>query len=94
MINPRTRTIIIWVVLAVWVANFSGGMVIDHYKPNEAVNGIFMIIVGTLFTMGGRPPGNGGGGGEGGGGGGGGNTLLPGPSDDSRPRADAGVGGG
>lgn len=79
MINPKTRTIIIWVVLAVWVANFSGGMVVDNYKPNEAVNGIFMIIVGTLFTMGGRGPGG---------------SSNGRRDDDNQPAASVGAGGG
>ena len=52
MISQKTRTIIIWVVLVVWVINFGAGIVIPDHKPSESVNAIFMLIIGTLFALG------------------------------------------
>lgn len=51
MISDRTRTIIIFVVTAVWAVNFLTGVVVHDYKPSESINGIFMGIVGGLFAL-------------------------------------------
>ncbi len=61
MISDRTATVIISVVTFVWVSNIAAGMLsINDYQPSEAINGIFMAIVGGAFAL--RAKGNGGGG--------------------------------
>lgn len=54
MISNRVRTAIIAVVTGVWTANFAATFVVEDYKPDQAINGIFMAVVGTLFALGGR----------------------------------------
>lgn len=55
MIGDRTRTTVIGVVTAVWAINFAAGLVPAlTYKPDQAINGIFMAIVGGLFAIGAR----------------------------------------
>lgn len=58
MLSERTRTIIIFIVTAVWAANFAAGLWIDGYEPSESINAIFMGIVGGLFAWGARGNGN------------------------------------
>lgn len=53
MIGDRTRTVVIAVVTTVWAVNFGAGLLIEGYRPSESINGIFMIIVGSLFALGG-----------------------------------------
>lgn len=64
MIDETTRRVIIYLVSAVWAANFGAGFVVEDYKPDQAINGIFMAIVGGLFALGAKK--NGDSGGEGG----------------------------
>lgn len=59
MLSERVRTIVIFVVVAVWATNFFAGLWVDGYEPSESINAIFMAIVGGLFALGAR--GNGGG---------------------------------
>lgn len=55
MIGDRTRTVIIGVVTGVWALNFMAGLVPQfEYQPDQAINGIFMAIVGGLFALGAR----------------------------------------
>lgn len=54
MISDRVRTVVLGVVTAVWAMNFFAGLVIEDYKPDQAINGIFMAIAGTLFALGNR----------------------------------------
>lgn len=57
--GDRTRTAVIAVVTAVWAVNFAAGLYPAWgYKPEQAINGIFMTIVGGLFALGARkgPP--------------------------------------
>lgn len=65
MIDETTRRVIIYLVSAVWAANFGAGFVVEDYKPDQAINGIFMAIVGGLFALGAKNNKNGGGGGQG-----------------------------
>jgi hypothetical protein len=51
MISDRTRTIVLAVVTVIWAINFLAGVVIPDYKPDQAINGIFMAIAGTLFAL-------------------------------------------
>lgn len=52
--TDRVRTVIIGVVTTVWAVNFGAGFVIEDYKPDQAINGIFMAVVGGLFALGAR----------------------------------------
>lgn len=51
-ISDRTANILIGVVTTVWVLNIVAGMVkFNGYQPSEAVNGIFLTIVGGAFVL-------------------------------------------
>lgn len=52
MPSERVRTTIIAVVTTVWAVNFSAGLVLEDYQPDQAINAIFMAIVGGLFALG------------------------------------------
>lgn len=52
MIDPKLKNGIIIVVTAVWAINFVAGLVIESYEPDQAINAIFMGIVGGLFALG------------------------------------------
>lgn len=60
MIDPKLRNWIISTVTAVWALNFLVGIIPwFHYKPDQAINAIFMAIVGGLFAISARRPDNG-----------------------------------
>lgn len=51
------RKVMLWAVLGVWFTNWLAGFVaatgIAHgfeYKPDEAINGIFMVVAGGLVA--------------------------------------------
>jgi hypothetical protein len=50
MIGPRLRNAVIIVVTSVWAMNFTAGLAIKSYEPDQAINAIFMGIVGGLFA--------------------------------------------
>jgi hypothetical protein len=55
MVSDRTRTVVIGVVTTVWAINFIAGLVPQlDYQPDQAINGVFMAIVGGLFALGAR----------------------------------------
>ncbi len=54
MIDPRLKNGIIIVVTSVWAVNFLAGLLIKSYEPDQAINAIFMAIVGGLFALGAR----------------------------------------
>lgn len=60
--DDRLRWIVVITVLAVWVANFTAGVVSDSYEPRESINGIFMGIVGGALALPSRRKGGNGGG--------------------------------
>lgn len=68
MISERTRTIFLAVVTTVWAVNFFAGVLVEDYKPDQAINGIFMAIAGSLVALGSRDKNGGNNGGQGGGG--------------------------
>jgi hypothetical protein len=35
----------------VWAANFAAGFLIKGYEPDQAINAVFMAIVGGLFAL-------------------------------------------
>lgn len=50
MIGPRLRNAIIVVVTSVWALNFAAGLAVKTYEPDQAINAIFMAVVGGLFA--------------------------------------------
>lgn len=54
MPSERVRNAIIAVVTTVWAVNFGAGLVVESYEPDQAINAIFMAIVGGLFAIGAR----------------------------------------
>lgn len=57
MIDPKLKNWIISIVTAVWALNFVVGLVPQlDYKPDQAINAIFMAIVGGLFALQARKP--------------------------------------
>lgn len=64
MINPKLKNGIIIVVTAIWATNFIAGLVVKTYEPDQAINAIFMGIVGGLFALGARDNKGSGGGGK------------------------------
>jgi hypothetical protein len=60
VIDPKLRNWIISTVTAVWALNFLVGIIPwFHYKPDQAINAIFMAIVGGLFAISARRTDNG-----------------------------------
>jgi hypothetical protein len=52
VIDPKLRNWIISTVTVVWALNFLVGIIpAFHYKPDQAINAIFMAIVGGLFAI-------------------------------------------
>lgn len=65
MIGEKMRNWIIAVVTVVWAVNFMAGLLPQFaYEPDQAINGIFMAIVGGLFALGARERSRGGSGTE------------------------------
>lgn len=56
MLSPRTTQIIVGLVSAVWAINFVAGLVMETYDADQAINGIFMAIVGGALALGSRKP--------------------------------------
>lgn len=57
MIDPKLKNWIISIVTGVWALNFIVGLVPQlDYKPDQAINAIFMAIVGGLFALQARKP--------------------------------------
>jgi hypothetical protein len=54
VIDPKLKNAIIIVVTAVWAVNFVAGLAVPKYEPDQAINAIFMGIVGGLFALGAR----------------------------------------
>jgi hypothetical protein len=52
MPSERVRTVLIGVVTTVWAANFVAGLAVPSYEPDQAINAIFMAVVGGLFALG------------------------------------------
>lgn len=52
MISQKFRTVVITGVMSVWAFNVFAGAFIESYHPTESINGIFMVVVGSLFMVG------------------------------------------
>lgn len=51
-LSDRGANLVIGVVTTVWAANIGAGMLhLNGYQPSEAVNGIFLVIVGGAFVL-------------------------------------------
>lgn len=59
MLNERLANGVIVLVSLVWATNFAAGLLVDDYKPDQAINAIFMAIVGGTFALKGRGSGGG-----------------------------------
>lgn len=57
--SDRFANGIIVVVTVVWVVNFFARFIVPGYQPSEAINAIFMAIVGSVFALKGRRRGRG-----------------------------------
>jgi hypothetical protein len=54
MLSRKMRTIVVLVVTGIWATNIVAGILMDSYEADQAVNGIFMAIVGGVFALGTR----------------------------------------
>jgi formate/nitrite transporter FocA (FNT family) len=55
MINSRTLTVIAYVVVTVWTANFAAGLFwASHYHPDPSINAVLGALIGGGFFMRGR----------------------------------------
>jgi hypothetical protein len=52
MPSERVRNIVVGVVTVVWAVNFAAGLLVHGYKPDQAINAIFMGIVGGVLALG------------------------------------------
>lgn len=65
MLSPRTTQIVVGLVSVVWAINFAAGIFVHEYEADQAINGIFMAIVGGALALGSRKGKDGGGGADG-----------------------------
>lgn len=52
MLSRNVTRAIVLVVTVIWATNILAGIVMDSYEADQAVNGIFMAIVGGLLAAG------------------------------------------
>jgi hypothetical protein len=53
VISPKLRNWVVGIVTGVWALNFTAGLIPElHYKPDQAINAIFMALVGGLVALG------------------------------------------
>lgn len=51
MLPRPLATAIVVIVTIVWAINFGAQFIVDAYKPDVAINGIFMAIVGGALAL-------------------------------------------
>ena len=51
MLPKPLATAIIVIVTIVWAINFGAQFIVDEYKPDVAINGIFMAVVGGALAL-------------------------------------------
>jgi hypothetical protein len=51
VIPKPLATVIIVLVTVVWAVNFAAQFIVAEYKPDVAINGIFMAIVGGALAL-------------------------------------------
>lgn len=56
MLSRKTTTLVVGLVSSVWAVNFLAGVVLPEYEADQAINGIFMAIVGGALALGSRKP--------------------------------------
>lgn len=56
MLSRKTTTLVVGLVSSVWAVNFLAGVVLPNYEADQAINGIFMAIVGGALALGSRKP--------------------------------------
>jgi hypothetical protein len=52
MLTRRATTWVVGLVSGVWAVNFLAGIAIPSYDGDQAINGIFMAIVGGVLALG------------------------------------------
>lgn len=52
MLSRRATTWVVGLVSIVWALNFLAGIAIPDYRSDQAINGIFMAIVGGALALG------------------------------------------
>jgi hypothetical protein len=52
VISRKTTTLVVALVSSVWAVNFLAGVVLPNYEADQAINGIFMAIVGGTLALG------------------------------------------
>lgn len=52
MLSPKTTTLVVGLVSAIWAVNFLAGVILPNYEADQAINGIFMAIVGGTLALG------------------------------------------
>jgi UDP-N-acetylglucosamine:LPS N-acetylglucosamine transferase len=51
VIPKPLATVIIVLVTVVWAVNFAAQFIVAEYKPDVAINGIFMAVVGGALAL-------------------------------------------
>jgi hypothetical protein len=62
MIPRQLASAIIVLVSLVWAANFIAQFIVDNYRPDVTLNGVFMAIVGGALALSRKDKGGGDGG--------------------------------
>lgn len=52
MLSRRATTWVVGLVSGVWAVNFLAGLVLPQYDSDQAINGIFMAVVGGALALG------------------------------------------
>jgi len=52
MLSRKTTTWVVGLVSAVWAVNFLAGLALPDYEADQAINGIFMAMVGGALALG------------------------------------------
>lgn len=50
MLTDRAFTVVVGVVVVVWSANFIAGLLPIGYEPDQAIHGIFLMVIGTAMN--------------------------------------------
>lgn len=50
MLSRKATVFVVGVVTAIWAVNIMAGIILKDYEADQAVNGIFMAIVGGLLA--------------------------------------------
>lgn len=51
MIRPWVANAVILIASTVWVCNFIADIVVKDYVANEAINGMFALLIGGVIAL-------------------------------------------